>query len=132
MVVYKIRLLQETLKFHILADNFPGEDVDFRAYVISVRIVTGNDFFVSVKDSPAYLFQFVNGDYVMVIAHHAVFGFRNRSVLRDIAIIEVFDRNVVVHQSAVVRDGVRGSGGQIIVESGDGLIRAVGAVLCIQ
>ena len=65
MVVYKIRLLQETLKFHILADNFPGEDVDFRAYVISVRIVTGNDFFVSVKDSPAYLFQFVNGDYVM-------------------------------------------------------------------
>ena len=68
----------------------------------------------------------------MVIAHHAVFGFRNRSVFRDIAIIEVFDRNVVVHQSAVVRDGVRGSGGQIIVESGDGLIRAVGAVLCIQ
>ena len=65
MVVYKIRLLQETLKFHILADNFPGEDVDFRAYVISVRIVTGNDFFVSVKDSPAYLFQFVNGDYVI-------------------------------------------------------------------
>ena len=47
MVVYKIRLLQETLKFHILADNFPGEDVDFRANVIRVVVrIARNDLFV--------------------------------------------------------------------------------------
>ena len=90
-----------------MADNLPGKDIDFRANVISVtvRIFAGNDFFVFVKNPLAYIFQFVNGDYIVVIAHHTVFGFRNSPVC-DIAIVEVFDRYIVVHRSTVVSDGI--------------------------
>ena len=67
----------------------------------------------------------------MVIAYHTVFGFRNSSVLCNFAIVEVFDRNVVVHQSAVVSDGICGSSSQMLVKSSDDLIRIIRAVPCI-
>lgn len=51
------RFFHKKLEFNILADNFPRKDINFCPNVINVtiRIVTRNDFFVSIKNSLTYL-----------------------------------------------------------------------------